>query len=232
MAQTAPRGADRPPASRGAGNDRGRRARAAIREAATALFAERGFAGTSVADVAEAAGVAKPSVLYHFSDKDTLWRECVNALWAEVDAFYQARWPVSRSPSRALLAEMLELFIEAALRWPAYIRIPFIEGASASWRSDWLVDNWFGQHVRTTDRILRACQARGLIPPGEPAHYQRMLTGGINVYLAQSAMWNRAFDIRVQDVTFLRDYAQLMLSLTFRSEAVDSAGTADLASRV
>ena len=58
-------------------NVRGRRANAAVIEAATQLFAERGYMGTSIADIAAASGVAKPSVLYHYPDKDTLWKAVV-----------------------------------------------------------------------------------------------------------------------------------------------------------
>lgn len=43
-----------------------------IRHEATRLFADRGFAGTSLSAIAEAAGVSKGLVLYHFSDKEAL----------------------------------------------------------------------------------------------------------------------------------------------------------------
>src|SRR4029078_216848 len=46
--------------------------RQAIVEAATLLFAERGFAGVSVQEIADAAGTHKTTVLYHFATKDAL----------------------------------------------------------------------------------------------------------------------------------------------------------------
>lgn len=39
---------------------------------ATALFAERGFAGTSLQDVADATGLTRPALYYYFSSKDQL----------------------------------------------------------------------------------------------------------------------------------------------------------------
>lgn len=43
---------------------------------ATRLFAERGVAGTSIQSVSEAAGITRPTLVYHFKSKDGL-REAV-----------------------------------------------------------------------------------------------------------------------------------------------------------
>ena len=43
-----------------------------IVEHAARLFAERGFAGTSVQDIADAMGVSRPALYYYFKSKDDL----------------------------------------------------------------------------------------------------------------------------------------------------------------
>jgi AcrR family transcriptional regulator len=194
-------------------NVRGQAAQAAVLAAATQLFAERGYAGTSLGDIAAASGVGKPSVLYHYPDKDSLWKATVETLWTEVDLFYQSRWPNDLRPSRLLLERILELFVEAAVTWPAYIRIPFIEGATPSWRSEWLVDRHFRQHVLTTDRVVRALQARGQLPAGDPAHFQAIMTSTVNVLMAQGAMWDRAYGRPIDGVESLRGLIRLTLDL-------------------
>lgn len=50
--------------------------REAVVAEATRLFADRGFAGTSVQEVADAVGCSKQLVLYHFGSKDAI-REAV-----------------------------------------------------------------------------------------------------------------------------------------------------------
>ena len=197
-------------------NVRGRRANASVLEAATQLFAERGYMGTSIADVAVISGVAKPSVLYHYPDKDSLWKAVVTVLWTNVDAFYAANFPVAEPPSRERLTILVGLFVQAALRWPAYIRIPFIEGASPSWRSNWLVDNHFGRHVLAVDGLIRALQASGDIGSGDPAHFQALLSSSVNVFVAQGAMWDRAYSRALDGEASLKAAVALALDHLFQ----------------
>ncbi len=57
--------------------------------AASRAFGESGFAGTSVADVAEAAGISKPLIYNYFGSKEGLHAVCVEhaaaTLWAEFE---------------------------------------------------------------------------------------------------------------------------------------------------
>jgi AcrR family transcriptional regulator len=51
--------------------------RQAILDAAFAVFARRGYAQTCVQEIAQEAGVAKPTVYNHLNDKESLFREAV-----------------------------------------------------------------------------------------------------------------------------------------------------------
>jgi TetR/AcrR family transcriptional regulator, mexJK operon transcriptional repressor len=63
----------------GPGRPKDMEKRAAILEAAKALFVRNAFAGTSMDAVAAEAGVSKLTVYSHFGDKDNLFREVIRA---------------------------------------------------------------------------------------------------------------------------------------------------------
>ena len=56
--------------------------RAQILTHATRLFAEQGYDGTSVQQIADAVGIRKPSLLYHFRSKDELREEVLSEMLA------------------------------------------------------------------------------------------------------------------------------------------------------
>ncbi|MFI7094640.1 TetR/AcrR family transcriptional regulator [Streptomyces lydicus] len=58
----------------------------AIMEAATAVFMDKGYAGTSMDDIAKLAAVSKQTVYKHFADKEKLFAEIVLATTGRVEA--------------------------------------------------------------------------------------------------------------------------------------------------
>lgn len=59
------------------------RRKARVMEVATELFVERGFAATSLVDIARGAGVATRTLYQHFGDKEVIFREVIFARDAE-----------------------------------------------------------------------------------------------------------------------------------------------------
>jgi len=63
------------------------RTRAAVVEAATALFLERGYVATSIDDVAARASVSKKTIYNNFADKERLFTEIVLGITATAEEF-------------------------------------------------------------------------------------------------------------------------------------------------
>jgi len=80
-----------------------------LTRAAARLFAERGYQGTSLADLAEALGVQKPSLYHHIESKeDLLW----DVARAGADAFHAA---LDAVPEDAPAAERIRLALRGHL---------------------------------------------------------------------------------------------------------------------
>jgi len=73
-------------------------ARERLLETATELFAEKGYAGTSVREIVEKAGVSKPVLYYYFKSKEGLFYAILE--WAAgvqqkiLDEIFEAKGPV------------------------------------------------------------------------------------------------------------------------------------------
>ncbi|PTA47668.1 TetR family transcriptional regulator [Micromonospora sp. RP3T] len=86
----------------------GVRTRAKILELAQELFAERGYAGTSIADIARELGTSKAALYYHFKSKD----ELLGALITEPVSVYAAladRCRNERMSAEQLLGSLIDL---------------------------------------------------------------------------------------------------------------------------
>lgn len=78
-AQAAPR---RPSRDTGSGYAKGEETRRIILQAALAEFGERGYGRATTRRIAEAAGVALPSIAYHFGNKEGVYLACADEIVA------------------------------------------------------------------------------------------------------------------------------------------------------
>jgi AcrR family transcriptional regulator len=99
---------------------KGRRAHDTIVAAAEALFVTRGFHGTSVRDVAAAAGLPLATVVYHFARKEQLYATVLEAIGQELLHSLDQLPPSLAEPRAAARARIIlrvEEFVRAVVRW-------------------------------------------------------------------------------------------------------------------
>lgn len=93
--------------------------RIAIVEHAAALFAERGFLGASVADIAGACETSKSLVYHYYASKEDIlfdvMRSHVEALLVAAEAIHGGKRNAA-SKMRALTQEFMQLYVGAAAR--------------------------------------------------------------------------------------------------------------------
>jgi TetR/AcrR family transcriptional regulator len=65
---------------------KGQKAKALLIKIATSLFAEKGYASTSVREIVERAGVTKPVLYYYFKNKEGLFYAILEEAYLELEA--------------------------------------------------------------------------------------------------------------------------------------------------
>ncbi|MEU8522452.1 TetR/AcrR family transcriptional regulator [Streptomyces sp. NBC_01216] len=105
-------------------DDRSARKHQAILDAATTVFLAKGYAGTSMDDIAKLAAVSKQTVYKHFSDKEKLFAEIVLGTTDRIDAMVDlvADIPADADALEENLTRLARRFL-GALTQPQVIRL-------------------------------------------------------------------------------------------------------------
>jgi AcrR family transcriptional regulator len=82
-----------------------------ILEAALQLFSKHGYRGTSIREIAEAAGLSTGNVYHHFPDKEALFRTLLDQYWAAIDT---PDFPFNKALAAGTFPNDLEALAEAA----------------------------------------------------------------------------------------------------------------------
>jgi TetR/AcrR family transcriptional regulator len=138
----------------------------AILAAAEAVFAERGFGGATMAEIAARAGVPKPNVHYYFPTKEQLYRAVVERVltaWLEAASSFDT----SDDPTEALTS-YIGAKMDLARTMPLGSQIwasEIMRGAPVI--QDFL-DTTLTQWVRSRERVVKKWIAAGKLKPIEP----------------------------------------------------------------
>jgi len=183
-----------------------------ILAAALEVFAERGFDGARMRDIAERAGANLGLLTYYFTDKQELWKAAVTHAFAELGAELSEVLPGGGDDVVAL-ERIVRRFVGFVARRPAFMQLMNDEGKRDSARMRWLADT----HVRPLyegmrQRIERA-QARGVLPTMPSVHLHYIVLGAAGLIFSQRAECRRIAGVDPTDPAFAEAHADAILRL-------------------
>ena len=151
--------------------DQARRTRRRVLEAATAVFLDRGYAGTTMRAVAAEAGVSVPTVEMLFGTKSRLLKAAIDVAVAGDDepvAVLDRPWAQAAEDARSL-DEFLSLAAEAltaAQQRSAGVVLAVFEGSSQDAGLEVLRDQMAAQREATAAWIVRGLTGIAQLRPG------------------------------------------------------------------
>jgi AcrR family transcriptional regulator len=159
------------------------RARARILSATTPLFAQRGYGSTSVRELAEAAGVTKPTLYYYFKNKEGLYVAAVNAALSEISRVMREACAPPGAP-RERLGRFVDAYSEHVSAHPDAMRL-LISANYTAGEGQPVVDQ-MSVHIENAQgvvELVREALAEGAIRAGlDPQVVTLALLGMLNIY--------------------------------------------------
>lgn len=110
---------------------RGEETRRAVLRAAEEVFAELGYDGARMDDVAERVGIRRASLVYYFRDKQTLYEALLDDLFGDLVGRYAAALDGPGSAADRML-ECIDVWAEQVEARPGMLRISLWEIARAT----------------------------------------------------------------------------------------------------
>jgi AcrR family transcriptional regulator len=143
--------------------------RSQILDASLAEFARRGYHRTSVADLVEAAGVARGTFYLYFDSKQVIFQELLNELTGELkDAIRGVDVAPGAPPIEVQLRTIIADLLRAAFARRDLARVVFHQAVGADDDADRVLKAFYGDLALWLEGSLRVGQALGWVRPLDP----------------------------------------------------------------
>lgn len=160
-----------------------------ILSCATRLFAQHGYDGTIMDDLAEQCGVNKASIYYHHKDKATLYENALTALFTPIaDAVTEA--VESEDDPVKKLEVHIKAFAKASADNPNFSAILMREMASGGANMPVRAREQMQRILFLLNKILELGKSDNVFKAADPLIIHFMIVGTINLFVASIPLRN------------------------------------------
>jgi AcrR family transcriptional regulator len=191
-------------------------------DTATRVFAERGIAATTVAQIAGAAGVTSAMVHYYFTNREQLLDAIVEErLMTVVEFVWRPAGQDNDDDPLAYVNEFVERLFDVTARmpWlpPLWMREIVNEGGLLRER---MLKRIPAEHLQRFAERVHAAQQAGAVNPGlEPAYLFHSIIALVMLPLATSKIWQSARGLPKLDRDVLHRHVSALLAYGIQAPA-------------
>jgi AcrR family transcriptional regulator len=178
-------------------------------DAASALFADRGYADTGTEDIVQSAGVTRGALYHHFDDKRALFEAVYTSLQNELRTRIVAAASVDEdAPTWERIRRGVHEYLDHSME-PAVQRIVLVEAPAvlgwARWRE---IDSEYA--LGLLKAVFCGAEEQGTLIDGDPDTLAHLMLGVVS---EASQVIARASDVRAARLEVGRDVDHLIHSL-------------------
>lgn len=193
--------------------------RAKILAAARKAFAENGYDGTNVRDIAADIGMTHTLIRYHFGSKELLWKDVVRDMYARLDAALSPDVIGAMDVStRDGLRKFLRHYIRYCAEHPEQARIMIAESQSGSERLEWMVEYIRKSH-RALAPIFRGMMEDGLLPEVWLVSFFYIISTVCQMPFVLSNTIETLYGVDMQSDAAIEAHTEAVLALLLREPA-------------
>lgn len=183
-----------------------------ILDAALKEFAQNGFDGANIADIAKQSGVARALVHYHFSNKESLWKAAVTRAFREMNEHFS---DVTRELKDLDPVSFLKVFIRRYVyfvaRCPELGRIIIAEAPRNNKRAQWLVNRNMRPMHMAVEEIYRTKLTGDSFRQVPFLNFLSILTGAASIFFLDASVLRNHYQIDPQSERVIDQHAQVVI---------------------
>jgi TetR/AcrR family transcriptional regulator len=195
-----------------------------VLQTAQALFAERGYRGTSLRDIAKRIGIKAPSLLHHFPSKQQLYIAVLDRMFESIEDRANAiAW--GRESPQDRMRQAIEDVIDYIASRPDFVRIMWKEMADESGVGRPVLKRRLPPLFSIAVNFIFRGQREGAFRPEvDPLHFMWSLNSITLGYFTTAAMIRRLWNMNLLEPTMIERRKREVLDMVERTLFVAPQG--------